>query len=126
MAQHGGERKRAGRPAKPRGREECNAHFDEQATKLLPDLFETMKTIASGYKIAVYEKPRKLKTQEMVDDSNVPVFVFSVPPDKAAAMYLIDRAAGRAAVKNPESVDTELILQVGGLMDEEDEAEDAV
>jgi hypothetical protein len=115
--EHGGKRKRAGRPAKPRGREACNAHFDEQASKILPELFETMKTIASGYKVAVYERPRKLKSKQMTDEGNEPIWVYSVPPDKAACVYLIDRAAGKAAVKNPDVADTELILQVGGLMD---------
>jgi hypothetical protein len=114
---HGGERKRAGRPAKPRGREACNAAFDEKASNILPELFETMKTIASGYKVAVYERPRKLKSKQAVDEDNEPIWVYSVPPDKAACVYLIDRAAGKAAVKNPDMADTELILQVGGLMD---------
>jgi hypothetical protein len=68
----------------------------------------------------VYEKPRKVKAKQMVDEENEPIWVYSVPPDKQACFYLTDRAAGKAAVKNPESVDTELILQVGGLMEDED------
>lgn len=124
MAQgHGGQRVRAGRKAKPKNREEFNSHFDEQASKILPELFETLKTIANGYKIAVYEKPRKVKAKQAFDATGDEMWVYTIPPDKAACFYLIDRAAGKAAVKNPESVDTELILQIGGLMDPVDEEE---
>lgn len=132
---HGGERDGAGRKArpaqrqnggrkpKPKTRDEFNSHFDEAASKILPELFETMKTIAQGFKIAVYAEPRKVKAKKMVDEANEPIWVYTVPPDKAAAMYLIDRAAGKAAVKNPEAVDTELILQVGDLMSEDETEE---
>ncbi len=75
-------------------------------------MFETLHTIATGHKIGVYEKPRKYHAVPMTDGDGTVIWVYDVPPDKAAAMYLIDRAAGKASVKSAESVDTELTLEV--------------
>ncbi len=111
---HGGTRTGAGRKARPSKvtREKRNTEFDEQASAALPVLFETLHTIATGHKIGVYEKPRKYHAVPMTDGDGTVIWVYDVPPDKAAAMYLIDRAAGKASVKSAESVDTELTLEV--------------
>lgn len=114
---YGGKREGAGRKARPskKTRETFNADFDEQASAALPELFDTIKTIATGYKIAAYDPPaprQKAKPQVMADADGVPLYVYTVPPDKAAAMYLVDRAAGKASVKNAEQTDTELTLEV--------------
>lgn len=114
------EPRRGGRPRNPVNAEERNQRFDESASKILDELFETIKTIATGYKVAVYEKPRKVSASGMFDAAGVGVWVYSVPPDKAAAMYLVDRAAGKASVKSAESVDTELTLEVMMPGDEDD------
>ena len=115
---HGGEREGAGRKAKPTGRprkprttEEFNQSFDQKAVSKLPELFETIYAIAQGIKVAAYSEPRKGKSTKMADEAGAPIWVYSVPPDKAAVFYLIDRAAGRAAVKKDEHVETELILE---------------
>lgn len=112
---HGGRREGAGRKAKPRTREERNSAFDEQASAALPELFETIHAIAKGYKIAAYEPPdRRVKAKPvlMADEKGETLWVYTVAPDKAAAMYLVDRAAGKAAVKNADVTDTELTLEV--------------
>jgi hypothetical protein len=135
---HGGKREGAGRTAKPpeerkktgrktneerreRAKTQNNQTFDERAIEALPELFDTIKAIATGYKIAAYTAPRKagVKATPMVDAANEPIWVYSTPPDKTATQYLIDRAAGRAAVKNPDVAETELILEVS-ISDEDD------
>lgn len=112
---HGGARKGAGRKAKPIERamkqERNNVSFDEKAVDALPELFEALEALAKGIKIATYSKPRKVKTEERYDEDDDLVYVYSVPPDKDCLRYLVDRAAGKAATKNPEAVDTELILE---------------
>ena len=100
-----------------------NLTFDEKAIEALPELFETIKAIAMGYKIAVYEAPNgrsklKGKVTPMAEADGTPVWVYTVPPDKDATKYIIDRAAGKAAVKNPDAAETELVLEF--VMDEED------
>lgn len=114
---HGGSREGAGRKARPSRspREKRNSEFDEQASAALPELFETIKCIATGYKIAAYDPPdrrTKAKAKEMTDKDGTALYVYTVAPDKAAAMYLVDRAAGKAAVKSAEATDTELTLEV--------------
>lgn len=139
---HGGRREGAGRKAEPPkepkrpGRKTNverreikqatnNLTFDEKAIEALPELFDTIKSIAMGYKVAAYAAPRKagIKAAPMVDAANEPIWVYSVPPDKDATKYLIDRAAGKAAVKNPEAGETELVLEFA--MPTEDEEDDA-
>jgi hypothetical protein len=115
------EPRRGGRPRNPVNAEERNQRFDESASKVLDELFSTIKDIATGHKIAVYAKPRKLECREMFLADNTPIFVYDVPPDKAAAFYLVDRAAGKASVKSAESVDTELTLEVMMPGDDDDE-----
>lgn len=112
---------RGGRPRNPVNAEERNQRFDESASKILDELFATIKAMATGYKVAVYERPRKGAFDPMFDKDGTQVWVYSVPPDKAAAMYLVDRAAGKASVKNAETVDTELTLEV--MMPGDDDAE---
>ncbi len=111
---HGGTRTGAGRKARPSKatRETRNTEFDEQASAALPELFTTIQAIAMGHKIGVYEKPRKYRADPMTDSDGTVIWVYDVPPDKAAAMYLIDRAAGKASVKSAEQTDTELTLEV--------------
>lgn len=119
----GDTRPRIGRPPKPRTPEEKNRAFDQKAQDILPELFETLKEIAKGYKVAVYEKPRsqRVKTKQMFDEIGDPIYVYSVPPDPNVARYLVDRAAGKAATKSAEQTETELILEVS-LTDPEEEA----
>lgn len=100
-----------GRPRKPRTTEEFNESFDQKAVAKLPELFETIYSIAQGIQVAVYSEPRKVKSKKMHDAEDKPIWVYSLPPDKAAAMYLIDRAAGKSAVKPAEQTETELILE---------------
>lgn len=109
---HGGARTGAGRKARPSRKEKDNEQFDERASQALPELFDAIYAIATGYKIAAYEKPRKGTSKEMVDKDGETLFVYTVPPDKSAVFYLVDRAAGKASVKNPEQTDTELTLEV--------------
>lgn len=118
MGSHGGEREGAGRKAKPTGRprkprtkDEFNESFDAKAVAKLPELFETMYAIAQGVKVAAYTEPRRVKSTKMHDGNGQPIYVYIIPPDKAAAMYLIDRAAGKSAVKPAEHTETELILE---------------
>lgn len=136
---HGGARDGAGRKAEPPApkkvgrktneerrqilKEVNNQTFDEKATEALPELFDTIKTIAQGYRVAVYNQPRKVKSDRKFDADGEPIWVYFVPPDKDAVKYLIDRAAGKAAVKNPEATETELILEFA--MDGEDDDVDA-
>lgn len=116
---HGGARPDTGTKAKPREKraskpktkEEKNAAFDEKAMALLPVLFDTLVTIAKGYKVALSSRPRTLSSTEEVTEDGEKVWVYTVPPDKAAAMYLVDRASGKAAVKSAEQTETELILE---------------
>jgi hypothetical protein len=110
--------RRIGRPRKPVTVEEKNKVFDTKAAEALPELFDTLKTIALGYKVATYAKPRKTKADQKFDADNEPVFVYFVPPDKDAVKYLVDRAAGKAVTKSPEAVDTELTLEM--IMPEEE------
>lgn len=123
---HGGAREGAGRKAEPprqkvgrktnAERKEIlkaanNQSFDEKAIEALPELFDTIKAIAQGYKVAVYNEPRKVKAERKFDGDGDPIWVYFVPPDKDAVKYLIDRAAGKASVKNPEAAETELVLE---------------
>ncbi len=141
---HGGKREGAGRKAEPpkervrpgrktneerreRAKQQNNQTFDEKAIEALPELFDTIKAIAMGYKMAAYSAPDrrskvKTKVTEMADADGEPIWVYTIPPDKSATQYLIDRAAGKAAVKNPEAAETELILEVA--MPTEDDEED--
>ena len=125
---HGGARKNAGakalpprpptrrgRPPKPRTQEELNQSFDAKAVAKLPELFDTVLAIAQGYKVATYSKPRKERSDERYDEAGDVLYVYSVPPDKAAVFYLVDRAAGKSAVKPVEVAETELILEIGSL-----------
>lgn len=106
------EPRRGGRPRNPVNAEERNQRFDESASKILDELFGTIKDIATGHKVGVYAQPRKGNAEKMFLGDETPIWVYDVPPDKAAAMYLVDRAAGKASVKSAESVDTELTLEV--------------
>lgn len=113
-----------GRPAKPKTTEERNAAFDEKAQAVLPELFETLMTIAKGYQCLVSSKPRKEVSTEVYDEAGNQFFAYIVPPDKAAAMYLVDRASGKAAVKSAEQTETELILEFVMPAVEDGDAED--
>lgn len=114
--------KRGPKP-KPKGPEATNAAFDEKAMQALPELFNTLMTIANGYRVGLKTKPRQPPTVAMETEEGETLWVYTVPPDKAAAMYLVDRASGKAAVKSPEQTETELILEF--VMPAEDEEEDA-
>jgi hypothetical protein len=127
-------RKRPGRKTDEERRERAKAQnnqtFDEKAIEALPELFDTIRAIAMGYKVAVYEAPdgrSKLrgKVTQMAEVDGTPVWVYTVPPDKSATQYLIDRAAGKAAVKNQEAAETELVLEVA-MPTEDDEELDAL
>jgi hypothetical protein len=107
--------RRIGRKPKPRTQEEHNKSFDEKAIGKLPELFETVLAIAQGHKIAAYTRPRNLRSEEMLDPQDRPIYVYDVPPDKAAVFYLVDRAAGKSAVKPSEVAETELILEIGSM-----------
>lgn len=116
---HGGARpgtgpktNRIGRPPKPKTPEERNEAFDIKAQAALPELFETILAIAQGYKVGVFAPPRKGESVEMVTTDGDPIWVYAVPPDKAAVMYIVDRAAGKSAVKSAEQTETELTLEV--------------
>jgi hypothetical protein len=89
----------------------------------LPALFETLMTIASGYKVIVTKPPRGIPSEVVLGPNLETYHAYLVPPDKAAAMYLVDRASGKAAVKSPEQTETELILEF--VMPSPDEDEDA-
>jgi hypothetical protein len=128
MAEHGGRRDRAGRPcgvreARKRRRPEDikNDGFDKKAAEALPELFDTILAIARGVKVGVYRKPRDVESEEHIDDRGERIYVYTTPPDKTMAAYLVDRASGRAAVKSPDQTDSELILEVfWGEKEEED------
>ena len=107
---HGGKRAGAGRKTDAVRKQIKNGEFDEKAAAALPDLFETIMDLAKGVKVAVY-KPRKGQScQEYVDDEGAVVYVYSEPPDKACVMYLVDRASGKAAVK--QNVETDTTIQI--------------
>lgn len=136
---HGGKREGAGRTAEPpkerkkcgrktneerreRAKSQNNQTFDEKAIEALPELFDTIKAIAMGFKMQAYSRPRKAAgpSTPMFDENDEPITVYFIPPDKAATQYLIDRAAGKAAVKNPEAAETELVLEVAMPTEDED------
>jgi len=124
---HGGSRVGAGRKAEPSRKtmttkDKCNEQFDVRASSALPELFDTMYAIATGYKVGVYEQPRKQATTQAKTVTGEIIFVYTVPPDKQAAQYLIDRAAGKAVTKSAEQTDTELTLEVTLTAPETDDA----
>jgi hypothetical protein len=117
------EPRKRGRPFKQPTRDDRNQTFDAQASDSLPELFETIKAIATGYKIAAYSPRRNDKGEKMEREDGTAIYVYEVPPDKQAAFYLVDRAAGKAVGKSPEAVDTELTLEV--IMPGEESDDDA-